>query len=99
MLALGFAVVLAAALMLLAFAASKEGNDTVCVCLFLLAVSALLAGLYYVPVYQVYHAEYEAEVASIQATSEASKAKAMIEELGSVESYLEYLKAIRPEAK
>lgn len=97
MIAILIAVIASLALLALAYAGTKHPvktvGRTVSVACFLWAVFALVAGFSMYPAVSVWQAEKaaDAQVELIQA--EATRANAMIEQLGSAAAYIEYLKA------
>lgn len=97
MIALMIAVIVAALLFVCAYLGTKHplvsvGRAVSAGCS-LVACATLITGLALYPMTQVWQAERAADVQFESLNAEAARARVMIEQLGSTEAYLEYLKA------
>ena len=101
MIALLIALVLAFALFACAYLGTKHplvsvGRAVSAGCS-LTACITLITGLALSPMTQVWQATSAADARVEIMNAEAARAEAMIEQLGSPQAYIEYLKAIKPE--
>lgn len=99
MIAILIAAIASLALLALAYAGTKHPiktvGRTVSISCALLATCALIAGMSLYPAASVWQAEKAADAQVELLQAEATRAKAMISQLGSAEAYIQYLKATK----
>lgn len=92
-------LVICAAFLAIAYAGTRHPvvaiGRAVSISAFILAVAALVAGITLSPESSVWEAELAADASVKHLEAESTRAKYMIEYLGSPQAYIEYLKATK----